>query len=123
MCIHNSTYSCSLFNCVFLLGYKYVVSGNINGKPCNVPRFQPFKFKTDGNSRCVFQKSLCTDEGQVNFNNGTTITDSTCRCDFTSGYAFVSTPKDRCFCVPSSEDCSCFKKLCRDNEILTPGMF
>ncbi|XP_052078392.1 uncharacterized protein LOC127716270 isoform X2 [Mytilus californianus] len=101
-------------------GYKYVVSGNINGKPCNVVRFQPFKFKTDGNSRCVFQKSLCTEEGQVDFNNGTTVSDSTCRCDFTRGYAFVSTPKDLCFCVPSNEDCSCFKKPCRENEILTP---
>ncbi|CAC5420917.1 unnamed protein product [Mytilus coruscus] len=106
----------------FRKGYKYVVSGNINGKPCDLERFQPFKFKTEGNSRCVFEKSVCNEEGQVNLKNGTTISDRTCRCDYTDGYAFVTTPANICYCVPSQEDCSCFKKPCKEKEILTPGM-
>lgn len=108
--------------CIHISGYKYVVSGNINGKPCDLERFQPFKFKTDGYSRCVFEKSVCNEEGQVNLKNGTTISDRTCRCDYTGGYAFVTKPANICFCVPSQEDCSCFKKHCKEKEILTPGM-
>ncbi|CAC5423001.1 GALNT [Mytilus coruscus] len=102
------------------LCYKYVVSGNINGKPCDLGRFQPFKFKTDGNIRCVFQKSVCIEEGLVDFKNGTTVSDRICRCDYTRGYAFVTLPKNRCECVPSQEDCSCYRKSCKEKEILTP---
>ncbi|CAC5376602.1 unnamed protein product [Mytilus coruscus] len=103
-------------------GYKYVVSGNINGKPCDLERFQPFKFRTEGNSRCVFKKSVCVDEGLIYFKNGTTISDRICRCDYTRGYAFVTSPTNICHCVPSEEDCSCYRKSCKEKEILTPGM-
>ncbi|VDI09723.1 Hypothetical predicted protein [Mytilus galloprovincialis] len=100
-------------------GFKYVISGNLNGEPCNRTRYQPFKFSMDGNSDCVFLKSMCSEDGQIVYSNGTTKTDITCRCDYTRGYNFVKIPKHTCYCDPSREDCSCYKKPCGDHEVLT----
>lgn len=79
---------------------------------CNTGRYQPIIFTTHGNSRCIFLKSKCDEEGQVVYSNGSTINDTTCRCDYTQGYAFVSKPKHNCFCNPLKEDCSCFRANC-----------
>ena len=96
-----------------IAGSKRVYSRNFNRRPCNDTRYQPIKFVTNGNSDCIFRKSLCTEEGQILFTNGTTETDSTCRCDYIQGYAFVAVPRNKCSCLPSDEDCSCYKKKCQ----------
>lgn len=75
----------------------------------------------NGNSKCVFLKSICTEDGQILYSDGTTKTDVTCRCDYSRGYAYVNIPKHTCYCDPLSEDCSCYKKSCGDNEELTAG--
>lgn len=85
---------------------------------CNIGRFQPIVFTTDGNSGCIFQKSKCDEEGQVVFSNGTSDYDIACRCDYTKGYTFVSNPNNACFCEPFKEDCSCYKENCLK---LSPG--
>jgi hypothetical protein len=98
---------------IYLTGRKRFYSKNFNSALCNDTRYQPIKFLTNGNSDCIFRKSLCTEEGQTLFSNGTTRTDSTCRCDYTQGYAFVTVPRSKCSCRPSEEDCSCYLKKCQ----------
>lgn len=61
---------------------------------------------------------MCDDEGQIIHNPGSPSTDTACRCDYTKGYAFISSPANRCFCIPSEEDCSCFRVTCIK---LSPG--
>ncbi|XP_052065932.1 uncharacterized protein LOC127705644 [Mytilus californianus] len=63
---------------------------------------------------------MCSEPGQVRFNEGSTKVDKTCRCDFTKGYAFVSTTVNSCHCTPSTEDCSCFLQRCPVNYAITP---
>ena len=96
-----------------ITGSKRVYARNFNRAPCRDTRYQPIKFVTNGNSDCIFRKSLCTEEGQTLFEAGTTRTDSTCRCDYTQGYAFLSEPRNKCYCRPSEEDCSCYLKKCQ----------
>lgn len=105
----------------FVLGFKYIIIGNLNGQPCENNRFQPFKFSMDGYNECVFLKSTCNDNGQILHNHGTPKSDITCSCDYTRGYAFVNKPNNTCYCNPRYEDCSCYKKSCRENEVLTAG--
>lgn len=101
-------------------GHKSVVRGNLDGEVCAIERYQPFKFKTNGNSDCVYSKSLCKDEGQIIYHNGSTTVDTHCRCDHTKGFALLSKTKQTCFCIPSTEDCSCYKKECKRNYKLSP---
>lgn len=91
---------------------------NIN---CEVWRYQPFKFWSHKLSRCVFSKSYCNELGQIMSNLGSPSGDSVCRCDHTRGFAFLSNPKHQCYCVPTNEDCNCYKKACPLNHILTSG--
>lgn len=79
---------------------------------CERSRYQPIQFNTTGNSDCIYQKSVCTDEGLVVHNIGTNSSDTSCRCDYRKGYTFVKTPKNTCYCLPSVEDCSCFLIRC-----------
>ncbi|XP_076070588.1 uncharacterized protein LOC143042207 isoform X1 [Mytilus galloprovincialis] len=105
-------------------GQKLIVAGSSNGTlqgaDCNSEFYQPFKFLSSGSSRCVYEKSYCSGEGQVVFTNGTLENDRSCRCDYTRGYDFVNKPRHRCYCAPSEEDCSCHLKLCQSNYILSP---
>lgn len=111
---------------LYLIGQKLIVAGSSNGTlqgaDCNSEFYQPFKFLSSGSSRCVYEKSYCSGEGQVVFTNGTLENDRSCRCDYTRGYDFVNKPRHRCYCAPSEEDCSCHLKLCQSNYILSPGM-
>ncbi|XP_076072010.1 uncharacterized protein LOC143043715 [Mytilus galloprovincialis] len=75
---------------------------------------------SSGNSRCIYKKSFCNEEGQVYSNNGTLKKNRICRCDYTRGYDFVVRPNRRCYCEPSEEDCSCYLKLCSSDEMLSP---
>lgn len=107
------------------VGHKLTVSGSTNGTlqgaDCKNDFYQPFKFLSSGNSRCVYKKSFCSEDGQVAQSNGTLKKDSSCRCDYTRGYDFIVKPKHQCYCEPSEEDCSCYVKLCPSNYILSPG--
>ncbi|XP_052086073.1 uncharacterized protein LOC127723463 isoform X2 [Mytilus californianus] len=94
------------------IGSKLVFQPLFNLAECNAERFQPFVFTTHGHSECIFRKSKCVEEGQVIFNNGSSSNDVACRCDYTKGYAFVTRPKNICFCIPFEEDCSCLRVTC-----------
>lgn len=88
---------------------------------CDTSRYQPFKFWSQQLSQCVFTKSSCNEAGQIMLNFGSIFGDSACRCDHIKGYAFVNNPKERCYCIPSDEDCTCYKKFCPPSYILTSG--
>ncbi|XP_063430348.1 uncharacterized protein LOC134712574 isoform X2 [Mytilus trossulus] len=81
-------------------------------KTCVSSRYQPRPMFTYERNECWYEKSSCTEEGQIIFSNGSATNDRTCRCDYTKGYAFISTPINTCYCVPSKENCSCYKKEC-----------
>lgn len=104
-------------------GNKYIIRGDIDGEPCEKNRYQPFKFQTDGYNKCIFEKSVCNEEGQIAQNSGNTTADTSCRCDYTKGYRFVIEPTNKCYCRPTHEDCSCYKKKCRNNEFLNPSKY
>lgn len=108
--------------CVYILGYKVIFRGAIDGKPCERNFYQPFKFNSSGNSGCVYNKSVCTEEGQFIYKNENSQTDRVCRCDDSKGYAFIHRPQHRCYCVPSKEDCSCYFKKCSPGELLSKGI-
>ncbi|CAC5388234.1 unnamed protein product [Mytilus coruscus] len=98
-----------------------VYKGNIDAEKCAVDNFSPGSIKSNENDKCTFIKSLCTEEGQLAFKNGSTETDRSCRCDYRKGYDFIIAPINSCTCIPFDEDCSCYKKKCRDSsQVLTP---
>ncbi|VDI74393.1 Hypothetical predicted protein [Mytilus galloprovincialis] len=105
-------------------GQKLIVAGSstgtLQGTDCDSNFYQPFKFLSSGNSRCVYKKSYCSEEGQIVYRNGTEKNDKFCRCDYTRGYDFITRPNHPCWCVPSKEDCSCYHKTCSSNYILSP---
>ncbi|XP_076072014.1 uncharacterized protein LOC143043719 [Mytilus galloprovincialis] len=105
-------------------GYKLVVSGSkhgtLDGDLCEKNFYQPFPFNSSGNSRCVYQKSHCSEAGQVIYSNGTSKANIECRCDHMKGYDFLHRPKNLCFCVPFEEDCTCYLKICSSDDILSP---
>ncbi|CAC5379117.1 unnamed protein product [Mytilus coruscus] len=101
-------------------GLKYVISGTFRNIRCSYGRYQPIRFWSNQNSVCINIKSQCIDIGQIIYDNRSTIFDATCRCDYTGGYAFVSEPRNQCFCIPSEEDCSCYIKQCPMNSTLSP---
>lgn len=104
-------------------GYEFVISGMLDRRSCGSRRFQPFSLRSNFSSRCVIRKSTCNEEGQVVYSNGSTTKDISCRCNYKIKFAFVSKTKSRCFCVPSQEDCSCYKKTCPVDQYLTPGNY
>lgn len=121
--------NCLSLQCILLsffffnLGYKFIFRGSLDGKKCDKDYYQPFKFWTNATSKCLLQKSQCTEEGQITAEDGNSITDRTCRCDYTRGYTFFKQPLKKCFCVPSLEDCSCHQTTCPSSYHFTPGMF
>ncbi|CAC5360366.1 unnamed protein product [Mytilus coruscus] len=87
-------------------------SGSIvKNTDCNLWRYQPFKFWSHELSQCLFQKSSCNELGQIMFNNSSASNDNVCRCDHIQGYAFLHIPKNHCYCIPTQEDCTCYKKM------------
>lgn len=63
------------YNMFLYVGHKLTVSGSTNGTlqgaDCKNDFYQPFKFLSSGNSRCVYKKSFCSEDGQVAQSNGT----------------------------------------------------
>ncbi|VDI74723.1 Hypothetical predicted protein [Mytilus galloprovincialis] len=101
-------------------GLKYVISGTFRNVRCSEGRYQPVRFWSNQSSVCMNLKSKCNGFGEIVYNNISSINDATCRCDYTRGYAFVSKPRNKCFCVPLEEDCSCYIKECSTNTSLSP---
>lgn len=96
------------------LGSKLIYEPFFNKAYCSYERYQPFPFSTDGSSKCLYQKTFCSEKGQYVFQKGSIRSDISCGCDLTRGYEFVSMPKHECYCIPSEEDCSCQKIPCND---------
>lgn len=93
---------------IVFLGYKYVFQPNPNNATCTKTRYQPFIFDTIGYSDCAILKSLCNSKGQTTYRNGNSTSDRICSCNTDQGYTFVVNSIDKCFCNPSTEDCSCY---------------
>lgn len=107
--------------CLFNLGQKYVVSGHRRNIDCSSLKYQPYKFWSNELSQCVFEKSKCSGIGQIIFSNGSFMSDSTCGCDYTEGFAFVTEPRHKCFCIPTEEDCMCYLINCPRKMQLNQG--
>ncbi|XP_052073785.1 uncharacterized protein LOC127711717 isoform X1 [Mytilus californianus] len=98
-------------------GKKIVIRGQFDAAFCDASRYQPIKYFTNVSAECLFQKSTCSGLGQTIHTNKNPVTDLTCRCDHKKGYTFTTPPKNQCFCVPSVEDCSCYRKPCNSSTI------
>lgn len=106
-----------------LLGKRYVISGERDNDNCIDLRYQPLKLWSNQSGECEFLKNECNEIGQVIVSNGSTTKDRLCRCNYNNGYDFVVKPINGCFCIPSQEDCSCYRKKCSSGENLTSGMY
>ncbi|CAC5417520.1 unnamed protein product [Mytilus coruscus] len=94
-------------------GSKRIYAGDFSRGNCIKQRFQPFIFWTNGSvSDCIYAKSICGEEGQVLYKENSPKDDRACRCDYENNYAFIKTPRNSCFCIPTEEDCSCYIKSC-----------
>ncbi|XP_076095652.1 uncharacterized protein LOC143066726 [Mytilus galloprovincialis] len=99
-------------------GSKYILKPDLDQVPCAASQYQPFPFTTDGNSQCIFGKSLCKSSGQILAKNENSSTDASCRCDYRHNYDYVIPPKDPCLCKPAEEDCSCYIRKCENDKIM-----
>ncbi|XP_052097926.1 uncharacterized protein LOC127732787 [Mytilus californianus] len=89
-------------------GEKYVISGARTTVSCSSEKYQPFLLWANKSSDCLYKKSKCKEEGQIESDNNLAITDQTCMCDHAKDFHYISNPTDQCACVPSKEDCSCY---------------
>lgn len=117
--IHSHSIQC-VFE-FFVVGLKYVISGSYRNVKCSQERYQPITFWSTRNTDCLYSKSTCSYTGQIVSDKMSTIADSSCRCDYRRNYAFVSQPRNPCYCTPSIEDCSCYIKHCPYNTSLSTG--
>lgn len=107
----------------FITGSKRVFAGDFSRGYCVKQRFQPFVFWTNGSvSDCIFVKSICSEEGQVVYQNNSSKDDRTCRCNYKKSYAFIQKPRNDCYCIPTEEECSCYIKSCPENYTLSAGI-
>ena len=107
----------------FLAGISIILANTYLGiDDCRNDRYQPLKFWSYEHNKCVYKKSLCSEEGQLIYRNGTSIVDRSCHCDCTKGYVFAKPPLHQCYCVPSREECGCLLKQCPNaSYVLSPG--
>ncbi|XP_052057707.1 uncharacterized protein LOC127698339 [Mytilus californianus] len=100
-------------------GFHPVLRGKyIDYEKCQADRYQPFNFLSHENHQCYFVKSYCADEGQIEHRIGDETSDRTCKCDYTRRYAFHTIPRNKVFCIPSEEECTCFKKTCPTSQMM-----
>ena len=113
----NGQYFCLLAGSSIILANTYLTFGN-----CRNDRYQPRKFWSYEHNKCAYKKSLCSEEGQLIYSNGTYIVDRSCHCDYTKGFVFTKPPLHQCYCVPSREECGCILKQCPNKTyVLSPG--
>lgn len=104
------------------VGYHSVISGQLHATECEDTHFSPHISWSNNSYECQHQKSICSEEGQIVMDNGSTTKDVQCGCDYRKGYAFILQPKNECMCSPSVEDCSCYLVDCQHNRsILSQG--
>lgn len=94
------------------------MSGNPDAAKCSDGYFAPFISWSNDNVECTYQKSLCTEEGQVLLENGSESDDIKCVCDYRRGYQYIVKPKHDCSCSPMKEDCTCILKRCHDEGLI-----
>lgn len=100
-----------------------MIRGNPDRDKCSKGTYQPYKHRNFKSSDCVYKKSLCNEEGQVMHDKGNNTDDPTCRCDYRKGYDFVVKPRNKCYCYPSTQDCSCYIRQCDNTDtILSQGL-
>lgn len=111
--------------CVFISfsGLKYVITETFRNVKCSAERYQPIRFWSNKDTDCLLLKTKCNELGQIVYDSRSTDNNAACRCDYTRGYAFVSQPRNQCFCIPSEEECSCLIKQCPNNTTLSPGRY
>ncbi|XP_052063983.1 uncharacterized protein LOC127704129 isoform X2 [Mytilus californianus] len=103
------------------LGNYPVLRGRyIDYETCPVSSYQTFLFRSNERYKCTYLKSMCSSDGQVEVNDGTTTSNKACRCDYNRGFAFVIRPQNQSACIPSQEDCSCYSKRCVEGQNLNP---
>ncbi|XP_052097657.1 uncharacterized protein LOC127732615 isoform X2 [Mytilus californianus] len=108
----------------FVKGRKVVYAGtNFDVPRCAASTFMPVNVISNMGHECVLQKSICSEEGQLLYENRSTAQDSVCICNFLNGYANVNDNlSNLCYCNPSEEDCSCYKKpFPDDNPLISAG--
>lgn len=107
----------------FTTGSKRVYAGDFSRGYCINQRFQPFVFWTNGSvSDCIYAKSICSEKGQVVYNDNSSTDDRVCGCDYKKSYAFIQKPINNCYCIPTEEECSCYIKSCPENYTLSSGI-
>ncbi|XP_063428650.1 uncharacterized protein LOC134711743 [Mytilus trossulus] len=95
-------------------GNRPTIQGGLHYGPCPWDHYQPFHVVSNLTVGCALQKTKCSGDGQVVYEDNDPESDTTCRCDYTKGYDFVKPPRHNCFCIPSQEDCTCYVKTCRN---------
>ncbi|VDH92868.1 Hypothetical predicted protein [Mytilus galloprovincialis] len=106
-------------------GSYVLYEGGLNSKHCPDDQYQPMPYASNEdnkNDKCMYLKTQCNGEGQLIHDlSEKPDKDRTCRCDYSRGYDFVYKPRNRCYCIPTEEDCSCYQKPCNNNSTkLTP---
>lgn len=107
------------FTQFIFVGKRYVQRGGRDSDDCTTSRYQPTKFWSNVTSDCEMLKSTCCEPGQVAVSDGSTKNDRACRCDLLNGFAFITLQIDVCSCIPTQEDCNCYRK----EVIQAEGMF
>lgn len=103
------------------IGHTYVIGVYRKNTPCSLWRYQPFKLWSNELSRCVFAKSGCNELGQIMYDMDSALSDNVCWCDHAEGFSFLYVPKNHCYCIPTQEDCTCYKKMSSEDHVLTAG--
>ncbi|CAG2193458.1 unnamed protein product [Mytilus edulis] len=94
-------------------------SGNLNSENCPGDEFQFEPSWSNEQSRCLFRKSFCNEEGQIIYSDENSSRDRRCVCDYTNGYKFTTYPINRNYCVPFEEDCSCYRDIKQEDSYTT----
>lgn len=114
--------SSELCHFFFLIG-EYPIqdknSGNLNSENCPGDEFQFEPSWSNEQSRCLFRKSFCNEEGQIIYSDENSSRDRRCVCDYTNGYKFTTYPINRNYCVPFEEDCSCYRDIKQEDSYTT----
>ncbi|XP_052104506.1 uncharacterized protein LOC127737688 [Mytilus californianus] len=115
---HNKSYINDCFDFRMVpKGHMLIIdqqSGHLNSVDCPEETIQPQPYLSYTECGCDKIKSRCNEQGQAIFSNGSTYEDRLCRCDYTSGYGFVTIPAGKCFCNPKTEKCTCRRQCCEN---------
>lgn len=94
-------------------------SGNLNSEICPEDEFQFGPSWSNEQSKCLFRKSLCNEEGQIIYSHENSSRDRRCACDHTDGYKLTTHPRNRQYCIPFVEDCSCYRDIKQEDSYTT----